>query len=156
MRTPIIYSLMVRAVTLLVLIGMILPTGLHAKQLVDYCFDRDGYATHTHASVEHHTPDEAREADDHNCCPVENWQTESMAGISHEDCGWGFICTCHIDLASLSDQNWTVPAKVFVGELDPVELLDPNSGSEAVTEPARIAYTYSTPPIFLLNSTFLN
>jgi len=117
--------------------GVSLPAGLHAKALVDYCLT---------SSMEQGSD----MLPDHSCCLSED------EDAAHQDCESIFLCTCHIDQAPLSDQNWTITNKVFTGMLAVITSVSPASHTADSAKPASSTETYSTPPIFLLNSTFLN
>jgi hypothetical protein len=139
------YRLLVRITAFLLLIGVTLPAGLHAKALVDFCL----------------TPaeQECKMLPDHSCCPSETEVPEpiSKSGhATHADCESIFLCTCHIDRAPLSDQNWTVKNKLFTGTFTVQVSIGPEFHDDQSHQAGLITDTYSTPPIFLLNSSFLN
>src|SRR5690625_3916691 len=187
MQSSITYPLLVRALALLLMIGMAMPSGLHAKQLIDYCLnpsdyisylhsaDHEGatYAVHhastgdhagidRHSRMDRHSKGTSGKTTGHDFCQMneENAPLDEAAhskDTAHQDCGWGFICACHIDRASLSDQNWTVPSKLFTAVLVPLEYIDLPSEREAA--PSHVLSeirTYSAPPIYLLNRSLLN
>jgi hypothetical protein len=141
------YQYFVRFTALMLVIGVALPTGLQAKELVDYCLDQ----LEQSSDMKH----------DHSCCPSESGeaeppdQTESDDATQH-NCDWQLICACHIDRAPLSDQNWTTPNTLYSGSLAEVATLNPENHTDSFQFPNTQADTYSTTPLFLLNSTFLN
>jgi len=135
------YQVLVRFTALMLVIGVAIPTGLQAKELIDYCLD----PVEQSSDMKH----------DHSCCPSDSDEPEPGDATQH-DCNWSLICACHIDRAPLSDQNWTTPNTLFPGSLVTVATLNPEDHTDSFQFPNTQADTYSTPPLFLLNSTFLN
>ncbi len=137
------YRLFVQATTAILLIGVALPTGLCAKQLMDYCITgQDEYQFE--AAMEH---------DD--CHPPENEKAEQNERTQHI-CEGELICICNIELAPLSEQFWTMQKTVVSGALAVVTTVESETPRDIFHSTTTSEGTYSTPPIFLLNSTFLN
>jgi hypothetical protein len=112
--------------------AVLLPTGIHAKTALDYCMLNMSQAE---ASSD--------------CCPSQNDQ-------SKDECDWKTICACNLDVAPLADSEWTHPIQpeIKVDDNGCVALLYPKSeiiGKHSYLSPIRHA-----PPIYVLNSTFLN
>lgn len=137
------YRLLVRITAFVLLMGVTLPAGLHAKALVDFCLAP--------------SEQESNMLPDHSCCPSETEEPDAQSNhAAHQDCESVFLCTCHIDRAPLSDQNWTINNKLFTGTIAALVSIGPEIHDDHFRQPDVITGTYSTPPIFLLNSTFLN
>lgn len=112
--------------------AVLLPTGIHAKAAFDYCMINMGQ---TEASAD--------------CCPSQNDQ-------SSDECDWAMICACNIDKAPLADSEWTHPVQteIKVENVGYIALLYPMS--EINKKHSNLSPIRHSPPIYVLNSTFLN
>lgn len=149
------YRMFVQATALLLLIGVALPTGLHAKALVDFCMEPVQVETGM--------------LPDHSCCPSDSEHEANSDApeamdhpeshekpATHNGCEAAVICACHIDRAPLNDQNWTAQNHPFAGIIADIATVIPETHTDRHAVPAPVTDIYSSPPIFLLNSTFLN
>jgi len=136
MQRSIPYQLTLQAAAFLLMAGVLLPSGIHAKAFVEFCL------TNPAASK--------TMAEDHACCTG-----TTNRDLAH-DCEWQAFCTCHIEPAPLSEQNWTNPtidnpqhtAAVQSVTALPIELyLSPLAPGVSHLE---------GPPIWLLNRALLN
>lgn len=122
--------------------AFLIPTGLHAKQLVDFCMMN----TATNQMVA-----------DHSCCgdDTEKKTVENQTH-AHHDCGWGFVCACDIGNSALDDQEWIHSSQVFNGFLTKKETLLPFlSTDELINDNQQIRIGEYDPPLWLLYDTFL-
>lgn len=137
------YQRLTKATALLLLMAFLVPSGLHAKQLVDFCMtDVKGAATEMAAN--------------HSCCDseAEEKQTESH---QHHDCDWGFICACAIGESALSDADWIVSSTDAAVELTKKENLTPFiTSSERISTSQNKQLAQHDPPLWLVYDTFLN
>lgn len=121
-----------KIITTIFVWAVLLPTGIHAKAAFDYCMINMGQAE---ASSD--------------CCPSQNDQNS-------DECDWAMICACNLDKAPMADFEWTHPVQpeIEIGNVGYVAFLYPmveiNDKYNYLT-PIR-----HTPPIYVLNSTFLN
>lgn len=127
------------------MLGVALPTGLQAKALVDWCM----------------LPGEEQQmAADHSCCPTdrsnENRDDGTSAPDSRHDCDWNLICTCHIDRAPLSDEQWTLPSVPFTDLRDGTTDVPVPQRDDDPSENLTAALPPSSTPLYLLNGSFLN
>lgn len=137
------YRLFVKGTALLLLIGMTLPAGLCAKQLMDFC----------HTEVTEHS---ANMQAGHDDCPTNTQSTDTHEKESH-DCEDEDNCVCHINLTQNRDQNWITPNNLIInGAFTDLTSISTVSYSNSYRYPYNPPDPYSTPPFFLLNSTFLN
>ncbi len=143
--SPATYQRLTKATAILLLMAFLVPSGLHAKQLVEFCLI---------------TPLEAAEmAADHSCCEVEqsssDADTENDAS-HHDDCGWSFICACHIGESALSDSNWILSSTDVEIQLTEKENLTPFiSSAERVPATHNKQLAQHDPPLWLVYDTFL-
>ncbi|MFU8861710.1 MAG: hypothetical protein ACNA8K_14935 [Cyclonatronaceae bacterium] len=77
-----------------------IPSGLHAKQLVDFCTMEFASSAATHSA----TMPVDRVVPDHSCC--ENGNKPATDDRSHHDCDWAYICACSIGQSQLGDKDW--------------------------------------------------
>jgi len=133
------YRLLTKTVATLLLIAFLLPSGLHAKEFVEFCM-MDSEATEMAA---HHG----------DCHPGSDQKPE---GESHSDCDWGFICACNIGQSELSEEDWVPTNKNYKvtfaqqGELAPFF-----TTGEYIPANQQIRIGEYDPPLWLLYDTFL-
>ena len=127
----------------MLLMALLIPSGLHAKQLVDFCL-MEKAATEM--------------ASDHNCCESEsgNDQTDEN-NHQHHDCDWGMICACSIGQSQLVDEEWVPASKnaeVILTESKNLSLF--TTSEEYISDNQQIRIGEYDPPLWLLYDTFLN
>lgn len=127
---------------MLLLIALLVPSGLHAKQLVDFCMTKT-----THSAM----------AADHSCCETtaepDHHQNEDA---SHHDCDWGFICACNIGENLLSDNDWiTSNNDVTVTLAETENLTTFITSAEPIHREQQHRIGQYNPPLWLLYDTFL-
>lgn len=121
---------------------MLLPTGLQAKQLMDFCM----------MEMSHHA---MNMNDSHDCClPMENHQSGQQK--NNQDCDTGQICACSLDEAPVKNES-VVPVN-FAGAV----ILAENGFKFTLTSPDEIIHKDLTPdshqyspPLYLQYDTFL-
>ena len=122
--------------------AFLIPTGLHAKQLVDFCMMEMA----------------ANEmATDHSCCEsdAEKDMAENQTHAHHE-CDWGFVCACDIGNSALDDEEWIPSSQSYDGFLTEKETLSPFlSTDELINDEQQIRIGQYDPPLWLLYDTFL-
>lgn len=129
---------------------MSLPSGLHAKDLEE-CDAMEA----THAG--HQMPKTMMAG--HDDCPMEHQHKSSKAAPSAAEAGmhdFGFACACSIEEAPVKTES-PVYQKVKVKALAVVHLITENytTRSEFEKHSILLSDSYSPPPIFLANETFL-
>jgi len=134
------YQRFVKAVAALLLVALFVPTGLHAKQLVDFCKP---------AQMEQPM------AADHSCCdePDENKTNETH---QNHNCDWGIICACNVSLGDLNDTEWIVTHNNFAitpTETETLSLLI--QSSEPIHTDQQFRIGHYKPPLWLLYDTYL-
>lgn len=144
MIPPGTYRWFVKVTALLLLISVSLPTGLCAKQLMEFC--------HTDVAAEH-TPD--RHSDESHC-PMETEASDSHDDRASHDCEDDDTCNCHIEQAKTQDPNWIPPKSFAPATFARITKIHPINNPDFYQYPSLSNNTYLTPPLFLLNSTFLN
>lgn len=123
--------------------GMLLPSALQAKQLLDFCM----------TEMSHH---EMMMDGSHDCClPVANHHSGTQE-INH-DCENGQICACPVGEVPAQNQS-VVPANSTSGII-----LSQAAFNFTLTPPDEIIHNDLTPasnqyspPLYLLYDTFLN
>jgi len=123
--------------------AFLIPSGLHAKQLVDFCLMEKA-------------PTEM--AADHSCCESESNDNQADAdNHQHHDCDWGFICACSIGESALGNSNWVLSSTDFEIILTDKENLTPFLlSSERVPASQNKQLAQHDPPLWLVYDTFLN
>lgn len=143
MHRSITYRLLAKLTAFLLLMGVALPTGLHAKALVDFCL----------APVE----ESSHMLPDHSCCPSETeGEHPESYDSTHNQCDSDLKCTCHIDEIPLNNQNWVTSNANYTGILTAFTTISSEDHTDNFHYPDFFSDTFSTPPIYLMNSTFLN
>lgn len=134
------YQRLVKTIAALLLVALFVPSGLHAKQLVDFCKP---------------APIEQSMAANHSCCdePADN---ESSDAHQNHHCEWGFICACNISQSELIDTEWVISNNDFTVTLTESETLTLHIPS---TIPIRFEQQFRIghhqPPLWLLYDTYL-
>ena len=141
---PTTYHRLTKVIALLLLMAFLIPSGLHAKQLVEFCM------TNTQETTDM--------AADHSCCESEQADADNESGNSHhDDCGWSFICACHIGESALSGSNWIVSSADVEVPLTEKENLTPFiTSTERIPPLQNKQTTQHGPPLWLVYDTFLN
>jgi hypothetical protein len=137
------YQRLTNATAFLLLMAFLIPSGLHAKQLVDFCM-MDSAVTEMAA--------------DHSCCESDSKETEAETKAhQHHDCDWGFICACSIGHSQLGDEDWIPVSKAKEVILSKADDLSPLiSPGEPIPADQHIRIGEYSPPLWLLYDTFLN
>lgn len=131
--------------------AFLIPTGLHAKDLVEFCKMEFGSVPVETTGI----PADEMKAD-HSCCE-ESGDEEPSQDHAHHDCEWGFICACSIGESALSDADWTVSsndAAVILTESDNLALF--KADSETLPDSKNKQLTQHDPPLWLVYDTFLH
>lgn len=123
--------------------ALLIPSGLHAKQLVDYCITN---STQSAMTADHSCCESTAEPDKH--------QNEDA---SHHDCDWGFICACNISESLLSDQDWITSTNDVTVTLTESENLTTHiTSADPIHSDQQLRIGQYNPPLWLLYDTFLN
>jgi hypothetical protein len=146
------YRRITKSTAILLLMAFLIPSGLQAKQLVDFCLME--FSSHTSAHTAAIPFDEMEP--DHSCC-VSNPDDETASDAhSHSACDWGFICACSIGQSQLSDEEW-IPVSndteiilAKTGDLTPFI-----TSGESIPAGTQIRIGEHDPPLWLLYDTFL-
>jgi hypothetical protein len=134
------YQRIIKAVAGLLLAALFVPSGLHAKQFVDFCKTSTA---------------EQPMAADHSCCE-EPEQSEDTDTHQHHDCGWGFICACNLGESELNDKDWVISNInhfVVLNESDNHSILFETG--ELIPRDQQIRIGQHAPPLWLVYDTFL-
>jgi len=137
------YQSITKATAFLLLMAFLIPTGLHAKQLMDFCMMEMG--THQMATS----------SSSHDCCDSEP-ADEKDDKHQHHDCDWGFICACSIGQSQLADEDWIPTTKNLEFTLSQQGDLAPFfTFGEHIQADQQIRIGEYDPPLWLLYDTFL-
>ena len=122
--------------------AFLIPTGLQAKDLVEFCLmemsSQQTAQTSTSDSSHHCDTEPAEEQDE------------------HPNCDWGFICACNISESALSDEEWVPKSKDVAVLLTEQENHVPFYSSDELIRFGEQEYTtYTSPPLYLLYDTLL-
>ena len=138
------YQSLSRLVALVLLLAFLVPSGLHAKALAEYCMADSNHASGMPA--------------DHSCCesnPAD--ESDEHQPIGHHNCGWGYVCACNIGQSQLGDAEWIIPGcdfHIFISEsATSVPLL--SSTDELIRQEQLIRIGQHSPPLWLMYDTFL-
>lgn len=136
------YQLISKFAALLLVFGLLLPTALQAKQLVDFCM----------MEMNHHEMMD----DPHDCCVSD--QTENKATHKgHQDCEGTQICACSVDITLTKDQFRVPTAKSSAAILSQTGFnFIVNSPDEFIYEDYYADAREHSPPFYLQYDTFLN
>ena len=134
------YQQLVKATAALLLVALFVPTGLHAKQLVDFCKP---------------SPVEQPMTADHSCCdePIENEKSDAH---QNHHCDWGFICACNISQSELNDTEWVISNNDFSVTLtESVRISLHIPSSEPILFEQQFRIGQHQPPLWQLYDTYL-
>lgn len=125
--------------------ALMIPSGLHAKQLAEFCMMNG-------------TSAEADMAADHSCCETMNEPADQHdSETSHHDCDWGFICACNIGQSQLGDTEWIISTNdVTVTLTESENLTTFITSADPIHSDQQQRIGQHTPPLWLLYDTFLN
>ncbi len=141
---PATYHRLTKVTALLLLMAFLIPSGLHAKELVEFCLIINSQETTDMVA-------------DHSCCESEQADAEEDSANSHHDCGWSFICACHIGESALSESNWIVSSVDVEVRLTEKENLTPFiTAIERIPPLQNKQNTQHGPPLWLVYDIFLN
>lgn len=144
------YRAITKATATLLLLAFLIPTGLQAGQIVDFCMME--MSTHPTCEASNHT---GMMANDHSCCesaPIEENNTDH----THQDCDWGFICACSAGQNHLGDTEWIPTTKNLETTLTQQgDILPFFTSSEQIQADQQIRIGEYDPPLWLLYDTFL-
>lgn len=136
------YRILKKAVALFLVLGILLPSALHAKQLVDFCM----------MEMNHHEMMDGS----HDCC-ISDLSDHEATHKSQHDCETAQICACTVD-TSQADNQFRVPT----AESSAV-ILSQTGFNFMVTSPDEFIYKEylaalgeDYPPLYLQYDTFLN
>ena len=137
-----------------ILIGISLPAGLHAKSHAECASAESMHADH-HMTM----PSTMSEAEEHDNCPMVATHPSDDSHSSMIDAGtadFGITCTCSIEKAKVSTEA-PVFKKMKLQMLPVVQVLaenhEPHTEFDNYSIP--LSNTFSPPPIFLINESFL-
>jgi hypothetical protein len=143
-NSSVTYQRITKTTAVLLLMAFLIPSGLHAKQLVDFCM----MEMNSHLMAD--TPSS------HECCDSEPAE-ENENKHEHHDCEWGYICACDIGKSALGDEEWIPVSQKFDAQLAEKEPLAPFfTLSETIPAVQQIRIGEYDPPLWLLYDTFLN
>ena len=150
MKISATYRFIASLLSLSILIGVSLPAGLHAKS-IEECDAMEA----THAG--HQMPMTMMAG--HDDCPMEDQHQTKKAHASVMEVGmhdFGFACACSIEEAPVQTESQVLQKnKVPVPTVTDVIAETPNCEEESDTHAILISDSYSQPPIFLANESFL-
>jgi hypothetical protein len=142
------YQRFTKVTAALLLMAFLIPTGLHAKDLVEFCKMEFGSVPAETAGI---PADEMKAG--HSCC--ESGDEEPSQDHAHHDCEWKFICACSIGESTLSD--WTVSTNdAYVILTESVNLALFKSDSETIPDSENKQLAQHDPPLWLVYDTFLH
>lgn len=129
---------------LFLIAGMLLPSTMQAKQLVDFCM--------MEMEMSHHEMMD----DSHDCCLADEADHDA-AQKNHHDCEGTQICACIVD-TTVANNQFRVPVSnssaVILSQKGFIFTV--TSPDEIIYEDYYAAAKQDSPPIYLLNDTFLN
>jgi|TARA_R100000479_G_scaffold174969_2_gene124705 hypothetical protein len=144
------YRVIASFLSLSILVGIAVPVGLHAKSMEE-CDSME--VKHT----DHQMPITMMAG--HDDCPMEDQHQDQSAAESVMDAGmhdFGFACACSIDQAPLKTESQVfqkskLPVLNLTAIISEAHINQPESDNHAIL----ISDSYSQPPIFLANESFL-
>lgn len=136
------YKILRKAVAALLVMGILLPSALQAKQLVDFCM----------MEMNHHEMMDGS----HDCC-ISDLSDHDATHKDNQDCESAKICACTVDI-NLSENQFRVPTAK-----SSAVILSQRGFNFMVTSPDEFIYKEylaaageSYPPLYLQYDTFLN
>lgn len=134
------YQYLVKTIAAMLLVALFVPSGLHAKQLVDFCKP---------------VPAEQPMAAKDSCCDKPD-QNENNSAHQNHICDWGIICACNVSPSDLNDTEWVVANNnyaITLSEIEAPSLLIPATEPIHSDQQSRIGQY--KPPLWLLYDTYL-
>lgn len=138
------YRILTKAVAVFLLLGMLFPSAIQAKQLVDFCM--------MEMEMSHHEMMDGP----HDCCEMSKVQHD-VSQKNHHNCDDMQICACSVD-TTLAENQFRVPTAK-----SSAVILSQSGFNFMVTSPDEFIYEdyfadarQHSPPLYLLNDTFLN
>jgi len=144
------YRFISKAVTVLLLMAFLVPTGMQGKQLVNFCvMDMNHHAAASDKT--HSGQSESGAASGAHC--ESHFESKTR---SSDKCKFELICACDIGKSQLGDQQWIPTAKKFDVRLTRQNDLPPFYAT-VVEVPAdhQSRIGEYDPPLWLLYDTFL-
>lgn len=132
----------IREITaLLLLLAFLIPSGLQAKQIAEFCMP------------DHH--EDMGMMDDHSCCETQSADADSKNHTQHH-CDEASLCTCNITESVPGDEEFLQPVKKHILQPAVTELQTPFFSSDPPSREVNL----STPakndiPLWLMFDTFL-
>lgn len=139
-----IYRIVTKATALLLLLAILIPAGLQAKQLVDFCMMEMG--DHQHGMMAEMN---------HDCCDSQLLETIE-SGHQHHDCDRNIICSCDLEINAFGDNEWIIGQDDYGFVLSVTRQLPPHINSdERINHDLGKRIGQYDPPLWLLYDTFL-
>lgn len=144
------YRLIASLLSLSILVGVSLPAGLHLKSMEACDVMEGGHSNHKMPITMMAGHDE---------CPMADQHQSKAEHISIMEAGmhdFGFACACSVDEAPVKTEA-PVYKKVKTQILAVVEILaeDHSNQTESAFTAIQTSDSYSPPPIFLVNESFI-
>jgi hypothetical protein len=140
------YQRFTNATALLLLIAFLIPAGLQAKQLVDFCM----METHHHVDMPM--------ADDHSCCTEKetNHQDHKEDSTHSHECESMGICACETGQLILKNTDRTIISNEYSVILPQKTYLTPFiTSDEPISFNSAHNLSQYKPPLWLMYDTFL-
>lgn len=136
------YQIFKKAIAVFLVLGILLPSALQAKQLVDFCMMEMSHPEMMDGS--------------HDCC-ISDLSDHDATHKGHQDCESAKICACTVDIDRAENQFRVPTAK------SSAVILSQTGFNFMVTSPDEFIYkeylaasTESYPPLYIQYDTFLN
>lgn len=136
MKQTLPYRLSLRTVAILLITGLLLPSGLQAKELIAYCMAPTTVPVPMDNS--------------HSCCPETGDADETRT------CNGLDACSCHIDPAPPIEDNRVAPAPQDLSLSVPVQAITFLTIESPAVRVTALRSEFGSPPIWLLNRALLN
>lgn len=136
------YHLFTRATAIILLLAFVIPTGLHAGELMEFC----NMEMNSHSKMAENTHSDCQTASDH----------KNNDENQHDDCEFGLVCACNIGFSALSDKDGIV-----VSGSSQIIISESESPYPFTATNERIPFIHQhrinqhTPPLWLMYDTFL-
>ncbi len=136
------YKILKKAVALVLVMGILLPSALQAKQLLDFCM----------MEMNHHEMMDGS----HDCC-ISDLSDHDATHEEHDMCESAKICACTVDI-DLAENQFRVPtaksSTVILSQMGFNFMV--TSPDEFIYKEYLAASTESYPPLYIQYDTFLN
>ena len=136
------YKIFSKTAAILLIFGLLLPSVLQAKQLVNFCM----------MEMNHHEMMD----DSHDCC-ISDQTKQEATHKDHHDCKEAQICACTVDITQVKNQFRVPTAKSSAA------ILSKTGFNFIVTSPDEFIFEdyfadalEHSPPLYLQYDTFLN